>query len=212
MEKSNQIQPRCPRCRQLVDSMGDRLYWCAQCKMMTDCEDDGDIGYMPQDRYAERKEAYEIRQRNREREQAKSGVDKTLLPATLESEGRMTHKDGEWTWGPVVTPGPYWFGGHNKESPVNPELIIYRGTNSSDGWRCPAKVEQCPPVPVPRPEAVDTPVLVRNKDDQPWLRRYLAGWAADGTIKAWGSGATSWSAVGGNDWIRWNQWKLPEET
>lgn len=71
MEKSNQSHPRCPRCRQMVDSMGDRLYWCTQCKMMTDCEDDGDIGYMPQDRYAERKEAYEIRQRNRERERAR---------------------------------------------------------------------------------------------------------------------------------------------
>lgn len=61
---------RCPRCQQPVDEMNDRLYWCPQCKMATDCEDDGDIGYGSQERYAQRKEEYEIRQRNRKPKQS----------------------------------------------------------------------------------------------------------------------------------------------
>lgn len=56
---------KCPRCNSSVIQIEDRLYRCDRCKMLTDCEDDGDIGYGRQDRYAERKEEYHIRQRER---------------------------------------------------------------------------------------------------------------------------------------------------
>jgi hypothetical protein len=47
--------------------------------MQTDCQDDGDIGYRSQERYAERKEEFQIRQREREKhrqEQQKRLMDK----------------------------------------------------------------------------------------------------------------------------------------
>lgn len=64
---------RCPMCKgtaltKIEDS--PPLYRCEKCKMLTDCQDDGDIGKRTRpDRYAENKE--EFRNRQREREAAK---------------------------------------------------------------------------------------------------------------------------------------------
>ena len=60
---------RCPKCGGPVVNMDTRLYRCDNCKMLTDCEDDGDIGYKSQERYAERKEEYELRQAARRNQQ-----------------------------------------------------------------------------------------------------------------------------------------------
>ena len=40
---------------------------------------------------------------------------------------------------------------------------------------------------------VDTPILVRNAEDEPWLRRYFAKYE-NGRIHAWSVGRTSWTA------------------
>ena len=40
---------------------------------------------------------------------------------------------------------------------------------------------------------VDTPILVKNHRDEPWLRRYFAKYE-DGLIYAWSVGRTSWTA------------------
>ena len=40
---------------------------------------------------------------------------------------------------------------------------------------------------------VDTPILVRNTEDEPWLRRYFAKYE-NGRIHAWSIGRTSWTA------------------
>jgi hypothetical protein len=59
-------RPRCPKCGgcDLV-ALEAKLYRCERCKMLTDCQDDGDIGYRSQGKYAERKEEFELRQRER---------------------------------------------------------------------------------------------------------------------------------------------------
>lgn len=60
------MEKHCPKCGGPVINMDTRLYRCDHCKMLTDCEDDGDISYMRQDRYAERKEEYQLRQKRRQ--------------------------------------------------------------------------------------------------------------------------------------------------
>lgn len=62
--------PPCPRCRtaKCVRVKEDKLFICDNCHGLFDGIDDGDIGYGRQDRYAERKEGYENRQRQRQRE------------------------------------------------------------------------------------------------------------------------------------------------
>lgn len=60
------MEKRCPKCSGAVSNVDTRLYYCENCKMYTDCEDDGDISYGRQDRYAERKEEYERRQLRRQ--------------------------------------------------------------------------------------------------------------------------------------------------
>lgn len=37
------MEKRCPKCRGEVSNVDTRLYYCASCKMYTDCEDDGTI-------------------------------------------------------------------------------------------------------------------------------------------------------------------------
>jgi tRNA(Ile2) C34 agmatinyltransferase TiaS len=54
----------CPRCHKpTATPSGDRYFWCHNCKMEFDTEDDGDIGRGRPDRIAERREEYQIRQR-----------------------------------------------------------------------------------------------------------------------------------------------------
>ena len=40
---------------------------------------------------------------------------------------------------------------------------------------------------------VDTPILVRNAEDEPWMRRYFAKYENE-RIHAWSVGRTSWTA------------------
>ena len=49
--------------------------------------------------------------------------------------------------------------------------------------------------------AVETPILVRNSEEDMWTKRYFAKYENE-TVYAWSGGATSWSAYSGevNDW------------
>lgn len=60
---------------------------------------------------------------------------------------------------------------------------------------------------------VDTPILVRNKNDDEWMRRYFAK-CENGTVYAWNYGRTSWSAEDRtcfNSTVWWECAKIPEE-
>ncbi len=59
MENMNK---RCPKCSRPVQQIEHRLYRCDWCKMLTDCDPDGEVGYGNPERYAERKEEFQIRQ------------------------------------------------------------------------------------------------------------------------------------------------------
>ncbi len=60
--------PCCPKCKGTnMVKLEDRLFRCRVCNMLTDGVDDGDIGKRTSpDRYAENKEEFQNRQRNRE--------------------------------------------------------------------------------------------------------------------------------------------------
>ena len=49
--------------------------------------------------------------------------------------------------------------------------------------------------------AVDTPILVRDSEEEAWKKRHFAKYE-NGIVYAWGDGATSWSAYMSNitDW------------
>lgn len=53
---------------------------------------------------------------------------------------------------------------------------------------------------------VDTPVLVRNREDEDWYKRYFAEYK-DGVVYTWVNGATSWNAT---CMTEWKQAKLAE--
>lgn len=57
--------------------------------------------------------------------------------------------------------------------------------------------------------AVDTPILVRNTDNEEWNKRYFARYE-NGTIYAWISGRTSWTAYDSDITFGWNYAKLAE--
>ena len=60
---------------------------------------------------------------------------------------------------------------------------------------------------------VDTPVLVRDGENNTWQRSYFAKYE-DGFVYTWIAGATSWTAVGyekGGNVYRWNYAKLAED-
>ena len=57
--------------------------------------------------------------------------------------------------------------------------------------------------------AVDTPILVRNVDNEEWNKRYFARYE-NGTIYAWISGRTSWNAYDNDDVFAWKYAKLAE--
>jgi hypothetical protein len=46
---------------------------------------------------------------------------------------------------------------------------------------------------------VDTPILVKEKLDSVWTRRYFAGYD-DEIVYAWYNGGTSWSKTGKSSW------------
>ena len=56
--------------------------------------------------------------------------------------------------------------------------------------------------------AVDTPILVRDRDGDAWRPRYFAKYEND-QICTWGNGATSWSGDGSMSC--WNEAKLAED-
>lgn len=57
--------------------------------------------------------------------------------------------------------------------------------------------------------AVDTPILVKDINDEEWKKRYFAKYE-DGIVYAWGDGTTSWSAYRSNDITDWEMAKLTE--
>lgn len=58
--------------------------------------------------------------------------------------------------------------------------------------------------------AVDTPILVRNTDNEDWNKRYFARYENE-TIYAWISGRTSWNAHDNDDVFAWKYAKLAEQ-
>ena len=54
---------------------------------------------------------------------------------------------------------------------------------------------------------VDTPILVRDSEDEEWLKKHFAKYE-DGVIYAWNSGRTSWTAREKS--YQWNYAKLAE--
>lgn len=57
--------------------------------------------------------------------------------------------------------------------------------------------------------AVDTPILVRDSASLEWTKRYFAKYE-NGSVYAWGDGATSWSSEGNT--VAWGLAKLPERS
>lgn len=57
--------------------------------------------------------------------------------------------------------------------------------------------------------AVDTPILVRDNVSLEWAKRYFAKYE-NGSVYAWGDGATSWSSEGCT--VAWGLAKLPERS
>lgn len=57
---------------------------------------------------------------------------------------------------------------------------------------------------------VDTPVLVKEYEDNEWTRRYFAGYNG-GHVYTWDGGATSWSTDDDNQISWWTYAKLSED-
>lgn len=55
---------------------------------------------------------------------------------------------------------------------------------------------------------VDTPILVKDTEEEEWQRRHFAGFK-NGKVYAWHDGLTSWSAIGGCE-RSWKYAKLTE--
>ena len=56
---------------------------------------------------------------------------------------------------------------------------------------------------------VDTPILVRESEQNPWLKRYFAKFKG-GKVYAWNSGKTSWSIEDKIGMLCWKYAKLAE--
>lgn len=57
---------------------------------------------------------------------------------------------------------------------------------------------------------VDTPILVRDSDNEEWDKRYFARYGNDGYIYAWRNGCTSWTAYNSSDVTEWEYAKLAD--
>ena len=57
---------------------------------------------------------------------------------------------------------------------------------------------------------VDTPILVKDKENAIWCNRYFAKFEDD-FVYAWEGGCTSWSADGSYDITKWRYAKLAED-
>lgn len=58
---------------------------------------------------------------------------------------------------------------------------------------------------------VDTPILVRDSENEEWKHRYFSVFR-NGAVYAWKSGRTSWSAYIHEDFEVWEYAKLAEES
>lgn len=58
--------------------------------------------------------------------------------------------------------------------------------------------------------AIDDPVLVKDEEHHPWLKRHFAGLTHDGKPSTWPHGFTSWSTDPGNHRTTWVYFKKPE--
>ena len=56
---------------------------------------------------------------------------------------------------------------------------------------------------------VDTPILVRDSENEEWRNRYFAKYK-DGRVFSFSNGATSWSAVSNKNCVWWDHAKLAE--
>lgn len=56
---------------------------------------------------------------------------------------------------------------------------------------------------------VDTPILVKNSENEIWTKRHFAKYE-NNKIYAWANRATSWSTANSNDVFRWKYAKLAE--
>nr|DAF47773.1 MAG TPA: hypothetical protein [Podoviridae sp. ctiVc2] len=56
---------------------------------------------------------------------------------------------------------------------------------------------------------VDTPILVRNSNQKPWIKRYFASFKNDKVV-TWDCGSTSWSNGDINETSEWMYAKLAE--
>ena len=57
---------------------------------------------------------------------------------------------------------------------------------------------------------VDTPILVRNIENEEWNKRYFARYENE-TIYAWVNGRTSWASIDYDDVYPWKYVKLAEQ-
>ena len=57
--------------------------------------------------------------------------------------------------------------------------------------------------------AVDTPILVRDSEEESWRKRYFAKYE-NGIVYAWGNGTTSWGAFSSDSLVNWKMAKLAE--
>lgn len=110
-----------------------------------------------------------------------------------------------------VEPGVYFYGG-NDESPLFRlgSTCTYRTSVSYAIPHWYAKICDYPGEPeMPRLDLKDgDPVMVRNGEDGPWLRRHFAAWSPSGGIRTWRRG-TKWASEGVS--IDWNYWRLPSK-
>lgn len=56
---------------------------------------------------------------------------------------------------------------------------------------------------------VDTPILVRNRENEKWLKRHFAEYE-DGKVYAWYGGFTSWTVSNNGSMTAWKYAKLAE--
>ena len=57
--------------------------------------------------------------------------------------------------------------------------------------------------------AVDTPILVRDREKEAWRKRHFAKYE-NGNVYTWLGGSTSWSADNSSDIVGWGMAKLVE--
>jgi hypothetical protein len=55
---------------------------------------------------------------------------------------------------------------------------------------------------------IDDPVMVRDREDESWLKGYFAG-VKEGKPTTWSAGATSWSAISNAHLVYWNFCRKP---